>query len=336
MTTLKRLLHNLPGPFFPVLVPALLTALLTAGCGTAPSSARDGFFFDTVVRIRVNSKDADDILDQCFRRMGEYELIFSTENKNSELYRVNHRTEQTLTISDDLAACLSQSLDYCELTSGRFDVTICPVSELWDFHAEEPAVPPEERLRDALSRVDYRTVHLSGNTLSFDSPDTMIDLGAAAKGYISRELAKLIGDLGCGSALISLGGNVRAVGRKSAGKSWNVGIQKPFSARGELIGTVSAEDCCVISSGTYERCFVSGGKLYHHVLDTSTGYPCDTWTDQVTVIGEDDCLCDIIATVSLIIGREETGKLLRESGADVSLFYVDGDGNYTALDMDGT
>jgi len=37
---------------------------------------------------------------------------------------------------------LERSLEYCEMSGGRFDITIAPVVSLWDFHEDaEPALP---------------------------------------------------------------------------------------------------------------------------------------------------------------------------------------------------
>ncbi len=312
----------------------LLTAVLTcSSCGNRTfDAARDGFFFDTTISIRLRETDkekAEALLDECFRQCRKYELIFSAENPESELYRVNHRPENRVEISDDLRDCLEIAIRFSELTDGAFDFTIYPVSSLWDFHAEQPEIPSEDAVSEAVSKVDWRRVELTGNALVFDSSDTMIDLGAVAKGYISQKLKQYLSDSGCRSALINLGGNVSVLGRKSKKDAWSVGIQKPFSDRGEVLSVIPAEDNCVISSGIYERYFEKDGVRYHHIIDPKTGYPSETDLMQVTVIGTDDASCDALATCALLVGKDrirEIMSLLYTEENAPSLLYVADDG----------
>ena len=63
----------------------------------------------------------------------EYENIFSKTLETSELYKINHRTSDTVTVSDDMAALLAKGLEYCEKSDGAFDITIEPLSSLWNF-----------------------------------------------------------------------------------------------------------------------------------------------------------------------------------------------------------
>jgi thiamine biosynthesis lipoprotein len=150
----------------------------------------------------------------------------------------------------------------------------------------------------------------------------MIDLGGIAKGYISEQLKSYLREEGCSSAMINLGGNVSSLGTKPGGAPWIVGIQKPFSDRGEILTTVESTDNAVISSGIYERYFRANGKFYHHILDPQTGYPAETDLNQVTIIGEDDAACDALATIGIILGREKTKKLAEKLDAPVKILFT--------------
>ena len=57
--------------------------------------------------------------------------------ETSELYQLNHGTlplqEHAYTVSSETAELISKGLEYGELSKGAFDITIGPVSSLWDF-----------------------------------------------------------------------------------------------------------------------------------------------------------------------------------------------------------
>ena len=69
-----------------------------------------------------------------------------------------------------------------EISGGRLDITIAPVLELWNFTDGTAELPDETALQEAVSRVDASSVHLDGNTLTFDREDTELDLGAHGQG----------------------------------------------------------------------------------------------------------------------------------------------------------
>lgn len=103
------------------------------------------------------------------------------------------------------------------------------------------------------------------------------------------------------SGIINLGGNVLTVGEKSDGSDYTVGIQKPFDESGEPICTVKIKDKSVVTSGIYERYYRVDGKLYHHILDTTTGYPVKNNLYSVTIISDSSCDGDALSTHALLL-----------------------------------
>lgn len=57
----------------------------------------------------------------------------------------------------------------------------------------------------------------------------MLDLGSVGKGYVGDLTAQVLKDNGITSALLDLGGNIQAVGIKSDGSPWRLGLRDPFS-----------------------------------------------------------------------------------------------------------
>ena len=193
-------------------------------------------------------------------------------------------------------------------------------------------MPEDDEIREGLSLVDYKKLKLSGNRLAMDEEGQMIDLGAVAKGYISGRLKEYLRAMDCDSAVINLGGNVSTLGRKPDGSYFRVGVQKPFSDRGETAAVVEMGEGCVISSGTYERCFEQDGRLYHHILSAKTGYPAETGLTQATVIGSDDMLCDTLSTVCILLGKERAENVIADEGYDVRVIFTGDDGSMVMYD----
>lgn len=287
--------------------------------------SRSDFLLNTFVTISLYDTDDTSILDQCMTICKDYENLFSTTIETSEIYRLNHRSpdQQTFTLSDDTAALLKKGLEYCELSEGAFDITVEPLTSLWDFTGENPVVPDAEQIQEAASRVGYRNLRLEGNTLTFLSPDTTIDLGGIAKGYIADRIRDYLLDSGVESAIINLGGNVLCIGERPDGTAFHIGLQKPFADRSETFETLAIHDMSVVASGVYERYFIQDGVNYHHLLNPATGYPYDNGLISVTILSEDSVDGDGLSTTCFALGLEDGIALLDSMEHVWGIFITD-------------
>lgn len=325
----------------------LASALFLSGCagqadGTgfsqgqnkAPVSASD-FLLNTFVTITLYDTDDTTILDHCMAICKDYENLFSKTIETSEIYKLNHRPpdQQTFTLSGDTAALLKKGLEYCEMSDGAFDITIEPLSSLWDFTGEEHVIPPVEEIEKDLKKVGYQNLKLEGNRLTFLSPDTTIDLGGIAKGYIADRIRDYLVEAGVRSALINLGGNVLCVGERTDGSPFQVGLQKPFAAYRETFETVRVSDMSVVVSGVYERHFIIDGKNYHHILNPATGYPYDNGLVSVAILSEDSVDGDGLSTTCFSLGLDG-GLKLADSLDGVYAVFITGD--YEVYYSEGT
>lgn len=287
---------------------------------------------NTAVTVTIYDSQDRELLTECMNLCDKYEKIFSRTASDSELYQLNHReltpvagTEDTFQISDPLAELIRKGLYYSELSEGAFDIAIEPLTSLWDFTAEDPQVPENRLIQEALTKCDYHNVSVSDNNeVILKTEDTAIELGAIAKGYIADRLKDYLISQGVKSAIINLGGNVLCIGGKPDDSSFKIGIQKPFADRSETIAVMDIKDKSVVSSGVYERCFEQDGTLYHHLLNPRTGYPYDNGLIAVTIISDESVDGDALSTTCFALGLED-GMKLAESLDNVQAFFVTSD-----------
>ena len=146
--------------------------------------------------------------------------------------------------------------------------------------------------------------------ITFGIPGMEIDLGGIAKGYTSSRVMEIFKEYGVEHGLVSLGGNVQALGGKQDGNPWRVAIQNPESEL-DYLGVLEIADKCVITSGGYERFFEQDGVRYHHIIDPRTGSPADSGIISSTIISSDGALADGLSTSLFIMGLEEAEKYWR-------------------------
>ena len=155
-------------------------------------------------------------------------------------------------------------------------------------------------------------------------PDGMeLDLGSIAKGYAGEKAADLLRERGVTTALLNMGGNVQAVGAKTDGSPWRIGIQDPNGDHGAYLGVLQLIDQAAITSGGYERYFEQDGMTYWHIMDPHTGAPARSGLTSVTIVGDKGGLCDGLSTSLFVLGREQAMDYWRTYGGFEAILVED-------------
>lgn len=288
-----------------------------------------GFKLNTAVKITVYDSQDEKVLNEAMALCDKYEKIFSRTRTDSELYQLNAGTlpqkDGWYVLSDECAELIEKGLYYSELSGGSFDITIEPLSSLWDFTSGEHVVPDSQELAEAQKLVGYEKVELQGNKIRFKQRGMGLELGAIAKGYIADKIKEFLISEGVESAIIDLGGNILCVGDRTDGGAFHVGIQKPFASRSETVAAAGISDQSVVSSGIYERYFEKDGKLYHHILNPKDGYPYENNLVSVTIISNKSVDGDALSTVCFALGMEQGMELINRL-PDTHAVFITEDG----------
>ena len=320
-----------------IICPILLTLCACTPKADNTPFSKSGLYYDTIISVTVYGTDqteANTILDQCMDLCDHYEKLFDPDIKTSDIARINSHSQDPVTVDKDTIMCLRKAMEYSVISNGRFDITIKPVSDLWDFHEDSYYIPSSEQLKEAVALVDYHkiTVDPEKNTVSLP-PGYSIELGAAAKGYIAGRLRDYLASESITGAIINIGGDICLLGAKPDGSDFTIGINDPFT-EGNTIMALVLRDTSVATSGTYERCFTSGGRKYHHILDTKTGDPVDTDVMSVTVITNNPLDADCLGTLCVIEGSEKAIRIINNT-PDTEAVIIRNDGVVVASDGAG-
>lgn len=287
------------------------------------------FKLNTVVKVTIYDSQDEKILQDALALCDKYEKIFSRTRTDSEIYLLNEgklpQEDGYYILSEECAELIGKGLYYSELSGGAFDITIEPLSSLWDFTSGEKQIPDPQTLVEAQKHVGYEKVELKGNKIRFQEDGMGLELGAIAKGYIADKIKEFLISEGVESAVIDLGGNVLCIGARPDGEAFRVGIQKPFADRNETVATAGIRDRSVVSSGIYERYFEKDGKLYHHILNPKSGYPYENGLTAVTILSDESVDGDGLSTVCFALGLEK-GMELINSLPDTQAVFITEDG----------
>ena len=230
-------------------------------------------------------------------------------------------------VNPETVELLNTALNIAAKSNGAFDPTVMPLVTLWDV--QNRTFPPSVAdIKDKLNYVNYNNIIISQNTVTAQG-GAQLDLGGIAKGFIADRIKEYLKVNGITSGVINLGGNTLLIGDKN-GSDFTAGLQKPFGKNGELSATLELTDKTAVTSGIYQRYFEADGKIYHHIIDPYTGYPCDNGIASVTVITESSCIADGLSTACLNLGIEKGIELAKQYGAE--LIYITASGELILTD----
>lgn len=253
--------------------------------------------------------DGAALLDQAFSAISDIERRISRLLPDSELSQINSQAGiEPVVVSEATYDIIRTAFDYAALTDGAFNPAIGPLVSLWGINTEDAHVPSEQELAQVLPLLDWCLVQLDDETYTVFLPikGMSLDLGGIGKGYAADAVDAILRSGGVTSALVNLGGNILVIGPKDDGKPWRIGLQDPSADRGRYFLSLDLVDGTIVTSGPYERFFEEDGVVYHHILDSRTGYPADTHIVSMTLVGTDSTGMDALSTASFVMGPEKS------------------------------
>ncbi|MCD7806892.1 MAG: FAD:protein FMN transferase [Lachnospiraceae bacterium] len=314
--------------------------------GTEITVYKTGYCFDTIVTLTAytsqsESEEASQILEDALLLCQEYEAKYLDRfDETSEVGAINAAQKRAISedeitgdVTDHAVAADGRSetammaeysyevsdvcrdltevgLYYYELSEGTFDLTITPLSDLWNVTEEDFSLPSAEQVAEAKALVGSERVSLSGSILTLGEGQ-QLNFGGIAKGYMCEVLRQFFVENDLSHVIVNLGGNVFIMGSED---DYTVAIADPFSEN--YAATVSLREGYVVTSGIYERGQEIEGVWYHHIIDPSTGYPVDTEIVSATVVmdtsGDPDSAVawhsDVLSTIFVLTRTQEGAK----------------------------
>lgn len=294
---------------------ALLSSILMPfkRAKAAEVSIRNSFALGTIIQLKAFGSKGAAAIDEAILKLNDIDDKMSAFKTESEISRINRSAGNApQTVSADTYFIIKKAVEYCALTEGTFDPTIRPLVNLWNKTFEQGKIPGERDIKEKLSLVNYRDIIFNDEekTVVLIHKDQALDLGGIAKGFAADLVRDIFRKKDITSALIDLGGNIYALGSKPDGSFWKVGIQDPFSPRGQYLGILNVKNKSIVTSGNYEKYIEKDGRRYHHIIDPRTGYPSESKIISATIISDNSLDGDGLSTGIYILGVRKSLELI--------------------------
>ena len=276
----------------------------------------------TIAEVQVAHKDerfAEDAIDAAIAELQWVERTMTRFRSDSDIGRANNGAgSDGVRMTAATGVVIAAALRAASASDGRFDPAIGAASELWDvLNRHEP--PAGDRVQRLAGRGFWRKVDVAVRAgapwVRFDDPDLHLDLGAIAKGYGVDRATDALRARGVQHAIVTVGGDLFALGASPEGEPWTVGIRSPHD-RHALAATLRVSDRAVATSGDYERFFRWRGMRYHHLIDPATAAPRRTPFHSATVLAS-RCM-DADAASTSVFGLPRDAALVIARRLDTS------------------
>lgn len=359
--------------YFALIILTIATTVFFTGCGSFNNGSAgnsgseeeksiegerfsDTYFdvFDTVTSLIAYCEDKDSFdkltkeAHSMFRHYHQLFDIYKTYDGLNNARTINKNAgKEPVQVDPELIELIEFSKEVYERTDGKVNIAMGAVLSLWHEARTEGMENPDKAFIPDIDELKKAALHCNINDILIDKeagtvflkdPEMSLDLGAIAKGFAAEKVAHGLEDLGYKSLVLSLGGNVRAVGTKglpdedldrtevssedgSQDAKWLIAIQNPDTeSENAYIDKIEVEDASIVTSGVYQRYYEVEGKRYHHIIDPETLMPEDRYL-SLTIKTKDSGLADALSTGVFNMSFDE-GKAFVESMEGVEALWV--------------
>lgn len=311
--TMKKFFSNLKFLRKTALLVSVFIFIVSTFISCGQSNTKYSFFsMDTIISLNLRGYESGKAAEEIEKETLRLENML-TRTADSPVSRFN-RSDNGTPVTDEIAEIIGIAHDVYKLSSGKYDITIAPLVELWNItKAGDGWTPPDsEKISELLGLIDFSKISLENDFLSKSSKEISVDLGSIGKGYALGAAAEIADSEYKLTGTLSFGGNVAIVGNYPDG--CKVGIRNPFNTD-SIFCTLLINKGIIAVSGGYERYAEYEGERYHHILDPETGYPAvsDIACSVVWVKGlsaSDGAFCDALSTALFILGSEKASELM--------------------------
>lgn len=273
---------------------------------------------------------ADGLVAEAARRVDELEARWSRFRSTSEVTRLNRAGGRALEVSYDTYLLVQRACQAWHLSDGAFDPTVLEALEISGY----------DRSFETLSADGPTPCLVGGPTpgcagIELDDRGLMVrlpagvgfDPGGIGKGLAADIVAAQVMRGGATGVLVSIGGDVVALGASPEVGGWTVEINEPTICASPL-ATLSFAEGAVATSVTTRRTWVANGEARHHLIDPRTGQShtgdvvlatalaCEGWLAEITTkahIG--DHVSPALASVPALVVTAD-GRIEARSGME--------------------
>lgn len=315
-----------------VFICLFLSMFILNGCFNAVSIStkpykETQFLMDTILEITAYGSNKEDAVNRAFNEFRHIDKISNRFNPDSQLSKINELAGiSPVQVDSELIEIVQRAIEISELTQGAFDITIGPLTSLWNVGHKVDFIPSQAEIDKVLPLIDYRKIHIDikNKTIFLPEKGMLLDLGGVAKDYAVNKAITVLKAQGIKSALINAGGDIQVIGTRPDSKPWRIGVQDPRNPEGVSAIVSLTEWDMLQTSGDYQRYFMKDGIRYSHILSPKTGWQ-PKGVVSVTLVYSTSTRSAIASSGFMVLGVEK-GLAILQNIPGVEAIFVTSEG----------
>ena len=226
------------------LLAAVLCLSVLAGCAAKPQKELTRYstifydVFDTVTQVIAYCESEEEFTKQMEALHADlisYNQLYDIYNDYDGVVNVktinDNAGKAPVQVDDRILSMLELAQKMYDTTNGKLNVAMGSVLNIWHNYREaaeshqneaDNTLPTQEELEAAAQHCDINNVVIDeqAKTVYLADPEMSLDVGSVGKGYAVEMVCQAAQARGLTSALVSVGGNLRAIGKKPDGSQW--------------------------------------------------------------------------------------------------------------------
>ncbi len=248
-----------------------------------------------IILPEIEDSIAEEIIDEMYSEALRLQKIFNFYDKNSELSKLNKKRK--MKVSNELLEVVTYALKFCELTKGKYDISI-----------GKNILRRKNRQEEIKLNCSYLDINIEEHEIKLNKEDLLIDLGSVAKGYITDRLVDFLKERGVNNGIIDSRGDIFVFGKQTR----KMEIQHPREMENSIC-KVKISNCAIATSGDYNQYY--GNFKKSHILNQKD-------IISLTVVAPTLQEADIYATVLFVLDIRKREKLIKNN-ENIRVFTVD-------------
>jgi len=298
-----------------------------------------GFCQGTTYHITYEGKKGENLQPEINSILAEFDLTFSTYNRDSVISRLNRNAPDTR-VDEDFIKVFDKSYEVYRKTGGAFDITVGPVVNALGFGNTDSQNTDDRFVAGLMKYVGMDKVRLEKDRLVKADKNVVLDMNGIAQGYSVDLVAGFLEGRGIRNYLVEIGGETRCRGKNPNDRIWRIGLDRPVEGNtvpgADLQVIIELDGKAISTSGNYRKYYEKDGKKIVHIVDPKTGHPVESNLLSVTIVADDCLTSDAYDTPLMVLGLDKSIEFLKSNRfLEGYLIYTDGEGRFQAYATPG-
>ena len=233
----------------------------------------------------------------------EYDKLTDYDNKDSELYKINHNTskDKELTIDHKLYSLIKYGIECYDKTDGLVNINNGEAIALWKkYKKENKGIPSTKELKKINNDIK-NIVLLDNERIKNNHPN--INLDSIRVGYVTERVVDTLKLLGIDNYIITAG-NIIVTGNNINNDKYTVLIEKPFKGDSGTLTTLRVTNKVIVTKALYQNYYHYQNKDYSMMINPKTKEPANEMV-SVTVVGNDISDTNMYANMLFMLSIEK-------------------------------